>query len=41
LTAKVNKYINVNLGAILIYDKDQGDKLQIAQSLALGFVYTF
>lgn len=41
LTAKVNKYINVNLGAILIYDKDQGDKLQIAQSLALGFLYTF
>jgi hypothetical protein len=41
LTAKVNKYINVNLGVIMIYDEDQGKKLQLAQSLALGFLYTF
>lgn len=41
ITAKINKYVNVNLGTILIYDKDQGDKIQLAQSLALGFLYTF
>ncbi len=40
-TAKVNKYINVNLGAIAIYDQDQSNKIQIAQSLGLGFLYNF
>lgn len=39
ITAKVNKYINVNLGAILIYDQDQSNKIQFAQSLGLGFLY--
>ncbi|WP_247235815.1 DUF3078 domain-containing protein [Telluribacter sp. SYSU D00476] len=39
LTAKVNKYINVNLGAIVVYDEDQSYQIQYAQSLALGFIY--
>lgn len=41
LTAKVNKYINVGLGGILIYDFDQDSGAQISQALTLGFVYTF
>ncbi len=41
LTAKINKYWNVNLGAILIYDEDQSTQIQLAQSLSIGFLYTF
>ncbi|TDB63691.1 DUF3078 domain-containing protein [Arundinibacter roseus] len=41
LTAKINKYWNVNLGAIMIYDQDQSLDIQFAQSLAIGFLYTF
>lgn len=41
ITAKVNKYVNVNLGMIAIFDKDQDASVQFAQSLALGFLYTF
>lgn len=41
ITAKVNKYVNVNLGMIAIFDKDQASSVQFAQSLALGFLYTF
>ncbi len=41
LTAKINKYWNVNLGAILIYDQDQSLDIQLAQSLSIGFLYTF
>ena len=41
LTAKVNKYLNVNLGAIVLFDKDQSAAIQFAQTLALGFLYTF
>jgi len=41
ITAKVNKYVNVNLGMIAIFDKDQAASVQFAQSLALGFLYTF
>ena len=29
LTAKVNKYINFNIGAIIIYDRDQVSKEDI------------
>ena len=39
--AKINKYWNVNLGAILIYDQDQSLDIQLAQSLSIGFLYTF
>jgi len=41
LTAKINKYWNVNLGAIVIYDDDQSTQVQLAQSLSIGFLYTF
>lgn len=41
ITAKVNKFVNVNLGMIAIFDKDQSSSIQFAQSLALGFLYTF
>lgn len=41
LTAKVNKWVNVNVGAIMIYDDDQVNRVQWAQSLSLGFLYTF
>ena len=41
LTAKINDYWNVNVGAILIYDQDQSLAVQFAQSLSIGFLYTF
>jgi len=41
LTAKINKYVNVNLGAIMVYDDDQSDKVQFAQALSIGFLYSF
>ncbi|PSL34063.1 DUF3078 domain-containing protein [Dyadobacter jiangsuensis] len=39
LTAKINKYVNVNLGAIMVYDKDQSTKIQFAQALSIGFLF--
>ncbi len=41
LTAKVNKFINVSLGGIMIYDYDQIDEVQLSQVFTLGFAYTF
>lgn len=41
LTAKVNKYINVALGGIMVYDYDQIDEVQFSQLFTLGFAYTF
>jgi hypothetical protein len=41
LTAKINKYVNVNLGAIMVYDDDQSNKVQFAQALSIGFLYSF
>jgi hypothetical protein len=41
ITAKVNKYINVGLGGILLYDYDQDHSVQLSQALTLGFLYTF
>lgn len=41
LTAKINKYWNVNLGAIMVYDQDQSLDVQLAQSLSIGFLYLF
>jgi hypothetical protein len=41
VTAKVARYFNVNLGAIVIYNKSQADKVQFAQGLSVGFLYTF
>jgi hypothetical protein len=41
ITAKVNKYINVNLAGVLLYDADQDADLQYSQVMALGILYTF
>lgn len=41
LTAKVNKFINVSLGGILLYDYDQDPGAQVSQAFSLGFMYTF
>jgi hypothetical protein len=38
VTAKVNKYINVSLSGIVIYDYDQDASVQYSQSLALGIL---
>jgi hypothetical protein len=38
LTAKVNKYINVSLSGIVIYDYDQDATVQYSQSLAIGIL---
>lgn len=41
LTAKINKFMNVNLGGILIYDIDQDADVQLAQAFSLGISYSF
>ncbi len=41
LTAKVNKFMNVSLGGILIYDYDQDSGVQLAQAFTLGIAYSF
>lgn len=41
LIAKVNKYINVSLGGILLYDYDQDSGAQLSQVFSFGFLYTF
>ncbi|NOT74293.1 MAG: DUF3078 domain-containing protein [Cyclobacteriaceae bacterium] len=41
LTAKVNKYINVSIGGIFLYDYDQDADAQYSQALSLGILYTF
>lgn len=41
LVAKVNNWMNVNLGFLLIYQKDQSATTQMKQSMQLGIVYTF
>ena len=40
LTAKITRYINVNLMGNVIYDFDQDEKVQYSQSLGLGILYT-
>jgi hypothetical protein len=41
LTAKVNKYVNMNVGGSLVYFQDQSVKIQANQLFALGFLYNF
>ena len=41
LTAKVNKFVNVSLGGILLYDFDQDSGFQLSQAFSLGVLYTF
>lgn len=39
LTAKVNRYINVNLAGVILYDYDQDVDVQFSQVLSLGILY--
>lgn len=39
LTAKVNKYVNVNLTGVILYDYDQDKDIQYSQVLSLGVLY--
>ncbi|MGF1637178.1 MAG: DUF3078 domain-containing protein [Cyclobacteriaceae bacterium] len=41
ITAKVNRFLNVNLGAIVLYDIDQDAAVQFSQALSIGIAYTF
>jgi len=41
LNAKVNRFINVGLGGILLYDFDQDSGAQFSQIFNFGFNYTF
>ncbi len=41
LTAKVNQFINVSVGGILLYDYDQDTSVQLSQALTIGFAYSF
>ena len=40
-TAKVNKFINVSLGGIMLYDFDQDNNVQFSQAFSFGVLYTF
>ena len=40
LTAKVNQFVNVSLGGIMLYDFDQDSGLQVSQAFSLGMLYT-
>ncbi len=41
ILAKVNRFINVSVGGILLYDYDQDHDVQLSQVFSLGFLYTF
>lgn len=41
ITAKVNQFINVGLGGILLYDFDQDSGAQVSQLMTLGIAYSF
>jgi hypothetical protein len=41
LVAKVNRFLNVTLGGILLYDFDQDSGVQLSQVFSFGFLYTF
>ncbi len=40
LTAKITKYVNVNLSVLLVYEKAQSPKTQFKEGLQLGFSYS-
>ncbi|HET9054091.1 MAG TPA: DUF3078 domain-containing protein [Cyclobacteriaceae bacterium] len=40
LTAKVNRFVSVSVGGILLYDYDQDDEVQLNQAFNLGFAYS-
>lgn len=40
IIAKVNRFLNVNLGGILVYDYDQDTEVQLSQLFNFGFSYS-
>lgn len=40
LTAKVTKYLNVNFGVLVLYEKSQSPKTQVKQAMQMGLVYS-
>jgi hypothetical protein len=40
LTAKITRYVNVNLNVLLVYEKAQSAKTQFKEGLQLGFAYS-
>lgn len=40
IRAKVNRFLNVNLGGILVYDYDQDTEVQLSQLFNFGFTYS-
>lgn len=40
IAAKITKYISVNFGYLLVYEKAQSPRTQIKEGLQVGFVYT-
>ena len=40
-TAKLNRFLNVSLTGVMLYDKDMDLKIQSSQALALGVSFTF
>ena len=40
-TAKVNKFINVNLTGVIMYDQDMDYKIQYSQALTLSILYSY
>ncbi len=41
LTAKLGRFVNLNLGTILLYDRNQDSSVQFSQALSFGMMYTF
>lgn len=41
ITARINKFITVGLGGIMLYDYDQIDEVQLSQLFNIGFAYSF
>jgi len=41
LVAKVNQFVRVSFGGVLLYDYDQDTSVQLSQSLTFGFAYVF
>jgi hypothetical protein len=41
LTAKLGRFMNASLGAIVLYDRNQDTNVQVSQAFSLGILYTF
>ncbi len=41
ITAKINKFVNVNFNVLMIYEKSQSYKTQFKEALLLGVTYSF